>query len=211
MSTTNEPPDATGTADTYGDEVETIVQGFGYERCDECGGDLGEHVIAPDPLGHAHAWCATDAGTGRETYAQNELDHDRLPTEEGFWTSPYAPTTSDGMTNMSNENKPTSARSRRAEVEARLLDAALRGDADTAAQVAGFLATDRRLADLQAAVTADDTDRAVAAFAHLDDDTQRRVLDKAMNRLVNGDAASDETGNSPVAEADNGCDDTDGW
>lgn len=53
------------TVDTeYRDEVETIRQGFEYERCSDCEGDLGEHVIAPDPLGHAHAWCQRETDPG---------------------------------------------------------------------------------------------------------------------------------------------------
>jgi hypothetical protein len=43
--------------DTYDDEVKSIEMGFEYELCHECGRDLDEHDIAPDPLGHAHAWC----------------------------------------------------------------------------------------------------------------------------------------------------------
>lgn len=43
---------------TFEAEVEMIRQGFEFELCEHCGGDLGDHVISPDPLGHAHAWCA---------------------------------------------------------------------------------------------------------------------------------------------------------
>lgn len=46
----------------YAEEVEIIRHGFTFELCGECGQDLDRHVIAPDPLGHAHAWCATAAG-----------------------------------------------------------------------------------------------------------------------------------------------------
>lgn len=41
----------------YDEEAELIVMGFEYELCEACGGDLDDHVIAPDALGHAHAYC----------------------------------------------------------------------------------------------------------------------------------------------------------
>lgn len=41
----------------WDEQVEGITDMFQYESCDECDGDLEDHIIAPDPLGHAHAWC----------------------------------------------------------------------------------------------------------------------------------------------------------
>lgn len=46
---------------TYQDEVADIIDGFEYELCEECEQDIDAHVIAPDPFGHAHAWCQIDA------------------------------------------------------------------------------------------------------------------------------------------------------
>ena len=43
--------------DAYRQEAEAIADAFRYELCESCGGDLGDHVIAPDALGHAQAWC----------------------------------------------------------------------------------------------------------------------------------------------------------
>jgi hypothetical protein len=43
--------------DVYLQEVEDIADGFQYEDCESCGGDFDDHFIAPDILGHAHAWC----------------------------------------------------------------------------------------------------------------------------------------------------------
>ncbi len=45
---------------TFEEQVEMIRQGFEFEYCPECGGDLGDHIIAPDALGNAHAWCQRD-------------------------------------------------------------------------------------------------------------------------------------------------------
>ncbi len=46
-----------GAVSTFEEQVEMIRQGFEFEYCPECGGDLGDHIIAPDALGNAHAWC----------------------------------------------------------------------------------------------------------------------------------------------------------
>jgi hypothetical protein len=46
--------------DAYRQEVEAIVDGFQYEFCESCGGDLNDHSIGPDSLGHAHAWCVRE-------------------------------------------------------------------------------------------------------------------------------------------------------
>jgi hypothetical protein len=112
---------------------------------------------------------------------------------------------------MSTDNEPTAAQH-----GAVLRDALLHGDAGTAAQVATFLATDRCLGDLQAAITAGDTAGAVVAFAGLDDDTQCRVLGRAMDRLVNGDGGHISQP-APTADVDitgpvagDGADDADG-
>ena len=34
-----------------------VIDGFQYELCAECMGDVGEHDISPDMFGLAHAWC----------------------------------------------------------------------------------------------------------------------------------------------------------
>jgi hypothetical protein len=47
-------------ADTYEAEAEAIRDYFEYQFCDDCGKDLDEHTIGPDPLGHAHVWCNSD-------------------------------------------------------------------------------------------------------------------------------------------------------
>jgi hypothetical protein len=39
------------------EEVESIRQAFEVTACETCGGDLDGHVIGPDPLGHAYAYC----------------------------------------------------------------------------------------------------------------------------------------------------------
>lgn len=44
----------------YRQEVEGIIGGFQHEFCGACGGDLSDHTIAPDALGHAHAWCLNE-------------------------------------------------------------------------------------------------------------------------------------------------------
>jgi hypothetical protein len=41
----------------YARQVADILDGFAYEYCEECGGDAEGHMISPDPLGNAHAWC----------------------------------------------------------------------------------------------------------------------------------------------------------
>lgn len=43
--------------DTYIDEVMAIAECFRYELCDGCNQDLNQHVIGPDPLGHARVYC----------------------------------------------------------------------------------------------------------------------------------------------------------
>lgn len=43
--------------DDYADKLRGIVDGFEYELCEECLGDLDRHLIGPDPLGNPHAWC----------------------------------------------------------------------------------------------------------------------------------------------------------
>lgn len=44
-------------AERYRQQVIDIVESFTYELCDACGEDIDMHVILPDPLGNAHAWC----------------------------------------------------------------------------------------------------------------------------------------------------------
>jgi hypothetical protein len=43
-----------------GEQVATIVEGFQYELCEQCSADIDGHLIGPDPLGNAHAYCLTD-------------------------------------------------------------------------------------------------------------------------------------------------------
>ena len=54
-------PATAAKASTYDEEVEGIAEGFKHELCPGCGGDIDDHDIAPDPLGHAHAWCRPGA------------------------------------------------------------------------------------------------------------------------------------------------------
>ena len=42
---------------TYIDEVQQLADAFNYELCSCCLRDLDEHIIGPDMLGHAHAFC----------------------------------------------------------------------------------------------------------------------------------------------------------
>jgi hypothetical protein len=41
----------------WGEQVDIITAGFGFELCGECGRDVDRHRFGPDPLGNAHAWC----------------------------------------------------------------------------------------------------------------------------------------------------------
>jgi hypothetical protein len=41
-------------------QIATIVEGFQFELCSECGSDIDGHLIGPDPLGNAHAYCLAD-------------------------------------------------------------------------------------------------------------------------------------------------------
>ncbi len=49
-----------GYEDKYRGQVLDLVDSFKYELCHECHLDLSGHVISPDPLGNAHAWCRTN-------------------------------------------------------------------------------------------------------------------------------------------------------
>jgi hypothetical protein len=44
----------------YARELATIIAGFEFELCDECGKDLSRHVLGPGPLGNAHAFCVDE-------------------------------------------------------------------------------------------------------------------------------------------------------
>lgn len=46
---------------TYIEEVQQLADSFEYELCSNCLGDLDRHLIGPDPLGHAHAYCMDDS------------------------------------------------------------------------------------------------------------------------------------------------------
>jgi hypothetical protein len=37
--------------------VAEVVDFFVYSRCEECGFDLEDHVVTPDPFGEPHLWC----------------------------------------------------------------------------------------------------------------------------------------------------------
>lgn len=47
----------------YIEEVESIARGFEFETCEDCYGDLDQHSIAPDPLGHPHLFCLTGSSS----------------------------------------------------------------------------------------------------------------------------------------------------
>jgi hypothetical protein len=42
---------------SYVDAVRTIVDGFDFEYCAECGFDLDAHAISPGPFDLPFAWC----------------------------------------------------------------------------------------------------------------------------------------------------------
>ncbi len=44
----------------YIDDVQSLIDGFRYELCTDCGMDLNAHSISPDPLGKPHAWCLAE-------------------------------------------------------------------------------------------------------------------------------------------------------
>ena len=67
---------------TYADEVYTIINGFDCELCEECGHDLDRHSIAPDPLGHAHAYCLSTT-EGLEAYCLTCDDSRPIELEAG--------------------------------------------------------------------------------------------------------------------------------
>ena len=48
-------------SERYWQQVDDIAEQFTYEMCEECGQDLDAHVISPDMLGNAHAWCTGEA------------------------------------------------------------------------------------------------------------------------------------------------------
>lgn len=60
---------------SYADEVRTIADGFDYDLCEECGLDLDRHIIAPDPLGHAHVTCIV---LERLEYLRGEIKAERI-------------------------------------------------------------------------------------------------------------------------------------
>jgi hypothetical protein len=61
------PEEDPALSDEYLAEVDSIRDSFEFENCESCGGDWGEHEIAPDAFGHAHAICHPhEAGSGSE-------------------------------------------------------------------------------------------------------------------------------------------------
>lgn len=44
----------------YRAELLTLVESFEFVLCETCGGDVHEHVFAPDMLGHPHMFCVRD-------------------------------------------------------------------------------------------------------------------------------------------------------
>lgn len=45
----------------YREELLVLVESFEFEMCGECGGDVNEHIFAPDILGLPHAYCVRTA------------------------------------------------------------------------------------------------------------------------------------------------------
>ena len=74
-----------GAAREYEAEAAAIRDGFEFEDCEVCGTGLEQHLIAPDALGHAHAWCP-DGTAGAE--------QDSPPTQGG---TPVSDVTYDGV------------------------------------------------------------------------------------------------------------------
>lgn len=76
----------------YDQEAADIARGFEFESCEHCGGDLEDHVIAPDPLGHAHSFC-TDDPECPEAFASP--DASRSPAPIPASTATRGPTVAD--------------------------------------------------------------------------------------------------------------------
>jgi len=54
-----------------------VIDGFQFELCNECTGDLDVHEIGPGPFGEAHAWCLKCACCGHlSASAAEAIDHD---------------------------------------------------------------------------------------------------------------------------------------
>jgi hypothetical protein len=78
----------------YLEEVWQLRESFQDENCPECGLDLDQHDIGPDPMGKAHAWCR-DAWTRVEPVVGQGGDAAEYQTSDAFnarWTA----TLSDG-------------------------------------------------------------------------------------------------------------------
>jgi hypothetical protein len=58
----------------YASQVRTLVDGFEFELCAECGNDLDRHIISPDILGNAEAWCMTEMACECGSYPECEAN-----------------------------------------------------------------------------------------------------------------------------------------
>lgn len=76
----------------YLEQVYGIRSMYEYEMCDECGLDLEDHDISPDPIGLAHAWCRTVKWTRGDPpvfYGGDSMGGDKQygdATETRWWT-----------------------------------------------------------------------------------------------------------------------------
>jgi len=69
-------------ADSYAQNLLSLIRGFEYELCSECGGDLADHVFSPDPLGNPHAWCRPDEDSQLDVRVGQLPQHpDPFPSE----------------------------------------------------------------------------------------------------------------------------------
>lgn len=58
---------------SFAEEVEVLRSSFEFELCEVCHGDLEDHVIAPDPLGHAHLYCLAEPDQDDLTWAREDM------------------------------------------------------------------------------------------------------------------------------------------
>lgn len=56
-----QPPAERYPGSAYADDITSLISAFEYETCPECSEDLDRHAIGPDIMGHAHAYCLTEA------------------------------------------------------------------------------------------------------------------------------------------------------
>lgn len=85
-------PETLEAGDRYLDELAAMIEGARFVLCEECGKDLDQHLIGPDPLGKPHAWCLGGSEDGEfkallalvdraavETMTQALVEAGRLP------------------------------------------------------------------------------------------------------------------------------------